>query len=165
MDYRGSAAVTVEARAPTRLALAEESLAFTALGDTARPGVVVLDQAGEELAGAEVEWSSSAPDVATVTGEGFVTAVANGAAELLVSSGSVSDVIPVTVQQVAASIIIGPDSLHLLTGQAGWHHGPCRGRERARSNGRGQRRADFLVGIHERGRGDDLGGWRGPRSR
>ena len=39
---------------PTSLALADDSLAFAALGDTERPGIVVLDQAGEELANAEV---------------------------------------------------------------------------------------------------------------
>ena len=112
-----SVAVAVEARVPTRLALAEESLAFTALGDTASFAVTVFDQVDEELADAEVEWSSSAPDVAMVSSNGLVTALSNGVAELVVRSGAVSGVVAVTIRQQAVSFTFRSDSLDLLIRQ------------------------------------------------
>ena len=152
----GSTAVTVEARVPTSLALADDSLEFAALGDTERPGVTVLDQAGEELADAEVEWSSSSPEVATVSADGTVTALSNGAAEVVASSGSASGTVVVTVRQVAASVSVGPEVLHLLTGQASGVTAPSRGRERQRGEAGGDRRSLVLVGVHGSGGGGDL---------
>ena len=57
----------------------------------------MLDQNGQSVSGAVVSWSSSNEDVATVGGQGLVTAVGNGSASITATSGSVSDTAVVTV--------------------------------------------------------------------
>ena len=115
----GSAWVAVEARVATVVEADRDSVGFGALGDTARIGVRVLDQAGEALAGAKMDWSSSDPEVATVSSSGLVTAKGNGTATVVALSGTASDTVWVAVRQVAASVTLSTDSLHLLTKQRG----------------------------------------------
>ena len=115
----GSAWVTVEARAATEVVVSRDSLRFGALDDTARLAVEVLDQAGEELAGAEVAWSSSDLAVAWVSEDDIVTALGNWSARLTARSGRAEGTVPVAVRQVAVAVTVGPDSLRLLNRQEG----------------------------------------------
>ena len=63
---------------------------LSALGDTAQLSADVRDQQGQPMAGAAVTWASEAPEVATVDGQGLVTAVGHGSATITASAGSVS---------------------------------------------------------------------------
>ena len=69
------------------------------LGATSTLVAHVRDQNGQPIA-ATVSWSSDNTAVVTVSGSGLLTAVQNGTANVTASTGSLSDVVPVTVQQV-----------------------------------------------------------------
>lgn len=67
---------------------------------------MVLDENGAEIADAPVTWTSGAVDVATVNGQGLVTAVNNGSAVITAQSGSLSASASITVSQVPVRIVI-----------------------------------------------------------
>ena len=92
----GSAAVRVE-QVPTRLNAVPQDVVLSAVGDTARLSAAAYDANDHEAAGATIEWSSSASDVATVSDGGLVTAVSNGTAEIVAASGEATDTVAVTV--------------------------------------------------------------------
>jgi len=73
------------------------------LGDTLVLRATVTNQAGATIPGAPVIWSSLAPAVATV-GNGVVTAVKNGNAQIIALSGTISGQATVTVQQVSRTL-------------------------------------------------------------
>ncbi|MDE2848872.1 MAG: Ig-like domain-containing protein [Gemmatimonadota bacterium] len=72
------------------------------LGETVQLSATVLDGNGQPVSGAAVEWSSSDASVATVSGQGLVTAVGNGSAQITARSGSESASIIVTVSHFNA---------------------------------------------------------------
>ena len=90
------------------ISIEPSSATLMAIGETVQLSASVLDGNGQPVAGATVEWSSSDEAVATVSGQGLVTAVANGSATVMARSGSASASIPVTVMQSAGSIAIEP---------------------------------------------------------
>lgn len=90
-----------------------DSVAFTALGEVAVLSATVLDQHGAPMGGASITWSSSAGDVATVTNAGLVTATGNGGATVTAAAGSASADVAVSVSQVAATLVVAPDSVVL----------------------------------------------------
>ena len=67
------------------------------------------------MTGAVVSWTSSAVGVATVSAQGLVTAVANGAAVITARSGNASATANVTVAQAVGSISIEPDMASLMS--------------------------------------------------
>ena len=68
-----------------------ESLTFLAIGDTASVSATVLDGNGNALeAGAIVAWSSPDPTIASVTPAGLVTAVGEGATEVVAAFGALA---------------------------------------------------------------------------
>ena len=75
---------------PSAVWVTPATLELSALGDTAQLTADVRDQSGQPMAGAMVTWTSEAPEVATVDGQGLVTAVGNGSATITASAGSVS---------------------------------------------------------------------------
>ena len=85
------------------------------LGETVQLTATVLDQNGQPVAGAEVTWSSSDAKVATVSGQGLVTAVGNGSVSITVRSGSTSTSVPVSVMQSAGSIVVEPSTATLMS--------------------------------------------------
>lgn len=68
---------------------------------------------GTVVSGATISWQSSSMAVATVTASGSVTAVAPGQADITASSGTVSSVVKVVVEQVPAGLAVTPGSLAL----------------------------------------------------
>jgi hypothetical protein len=78
------------------------------LGATSTLVAHVRDQNGQPIA-AMVSWSSDNTVVVTVNGSGLLTAVQNGTANVTASTSSLSDVVPVTVQQV-------PTQLEVISG-------------------------------------------------
>lgn len=73
----------------------------------------VFDQYNAPMCVAVVTWSSSNVSVATVSGQGLVTAVGNGGATITARSGSASASIPVTEMQSVGSMVVDPSSATL----------------------------------------------------
>ena len=82
---------------------------FQTLTRTAQFTAVARDAASTPIAGAAISWSSSNTGVATVSGSGLVTAVANGSAQITAtSSGVPSPSVTVTVAQVVSAVNATP---------------------------------------------------------
>ena len=81
---------------------------LTALGETIRFSARVRDQNGQVMAGATVSWSSGNTSVATVDGSGLATAVGNGTAPVMVTSGSASGSATVIVAQLVSAVSVTP---------------------------------------------------------
>src|SRR3989475_11964674 len=89
----------------TTLHVAPSSLSFTSLGATRQVVAVVLDQRADTIKHPSVVWSSDNSGVATVSAFGLVTAVGNGSAHAVATSGGVSAQVTVSVAQAAAQLI------------------------------------------------------------
>jgi uncharacterized protein YjdB len=74
----------------TTVVTSADSVAFAALGQVAVVSATVLDQNGQPMPAETVAWTSSDGSVATVSGDGVVTAVANGETTLTATSGAVT---------------------------------------------------------------------------
>lgn len=114
---RGTAAVTVVA-ATTVASVEVAPNAFTlAAGQTRTVAATPRAADGSVVAGRPVTWSSDAPDVATVSGGGVVTAVAAGTARVLAVVDGITGTATVTVQRAAvASVQIAPSSASVPAG-------------------------------------------------
>jgi hypothetical protein len=82
---------------PTSITLSPASVALTAVGDTLRVAVAVLDQRGAVMA-EPVAWSSDDVGVVTVDAQGLVTARGFGTAAVTAVAGTVSRSIVAVVQ-------------------------------------------------------------------
>ena len=91
------------------------SATLKSLGETVQLTATVLDQKGQPVADAVVIWTSSDDVVATVSGQGLVTAVKNGTATITGRSGNATASIPVTVMQSVGSIAIEPSTATLMS--------------------------------------------------
>ena len=97
----------------TTVTVSPDSVALTALGQTARLTAEVRDQNGQVMTGAAVAWSSSDGSVATVDESGLVTATGNGGTTVTARAGPVSGTAAVTVRQLPAAVTVAPESLTL----------------------------------------------------
>ena len=114
----GQAAVTVS---PTPVASVEVSPnpAAVAVGQTAQLAVVLRADDGSELSGRAVDWSSSDPAVATVSGTGLVTGVAVGQATITAASENKSGSTQLTVSAVpVATVEVAPAAAEIAVGAA-----------------------------------------------
>src|SRR5437870_2725522 len=89
----------------TTLHVAPSSLSFTSLGATRQVVAVVLDQRADTIKHPSVVWSSDNSGVATVSAFGLVTAVGNGSAHAIATTGGLSAQVTVSVAQAAAQLI------------------------------------------------------------
>ena len=106
-----------ESRRATTVTVTPATAELTALGATVQLTAQVLDQNGQQMAGAAVTWSSDIPSVATVDGSGLATAAnGNGTAMITATSASASGSAAVTVVQVAAAVTLAPPADTLLAG-------------------------------------------------
>ena len=99
------------AAVPTSIDITPSSATLNAIDQTVQLAPVVLDENGAEIADASVTWTSGAVDVATVSGQGLVTAVNNGSAVITAQSGSLSASASITVSQVPVRIVFPPGQL------------------------------------------------------
>ena len=104
----GSAELTVVAPVPTTVAVTPDTVAFTAIRQTAEPAAEVRDQAGRVMGDAAVAWSSPDTTVAVVDSAGLVTAVGSGVTMVTALAGEASGEAVVTVIQSAGSVIVSP---------------------------------------------------------
>jgi hypothetical protein len=102
---------------PTTISVQPTEVTLDAVGATEQLTATVKDQNGRTMTGAAVTWVSSALGVATVAGDGLVTALGEGTAEITASSGSATASVAVAVTQVPAAIVILAGNLQ--TGVAG----------------------------------------------
>ncbi|MDE2845252.1 MAG: Ig-like domain-containing protein [Gemmatimonadota bacterium] len=81
----------------TSLTVAPSSHTLASIGATVQLSATVRDQNNNPMTGQTVSWTSSNTAVATVSGNGLVTAVSNGMADVMAASGDVSDMVSITV--------------------------------------------------------------------
>ncbi len=118
-----AATVTPTPIVPTAVVITPPAppIAFGALGRTAQLVVVVTGSNGSPITAPTVTWTSLSPGVATVSGTGLVTAVANGSANITATSGTITSAsVTVTVTQVVATVVVTstsatPDTLVTAT--------------------------------------------------
>jgi hypothetical protein len=101
---QGSATVVVAT--PQTIAITPVTTTLTSLGQTATL-VSEVRLSNGDVSTLPVTFSSSLPTVAIVSGN-VVTAVANGQTVITASVGTISSTATVTVQQVIASVTLGP---------------------------------------------------------
>ena len=106
-DASGTAVITVRQSAHS-VAVTPTFDTLTALGDTTRLVAVVRDEDGHVVPDAEVTWSTRHTQVATVDGDGLVTAVGNGRATISVAAGAAAATALVYVDQTASSVSVSP---------------------------------------------------------
>ena len=112
-----STTLTVQQTAVT-LTVNPSSKGFSALGEKHTVTADARDAMGNAIPGGGLTWSSADITVATVDGNGVVTAVGNGTTSIKVASGALSTDVQVTVEQVEASITMAPNHLSLNVGEA-----------------------------------------------
>jgi len=95
------------------ITLSTTTVSLSSLNQTQALTATVLDAGGATIAGAAVTWSTNTSSVATVSTGGVITAVGNGTAQITAASGSAQATANVTVQQVAATLSLTPDTLRL----------------------------------------------------
>lgn len=87
---------------------------FSSLGDTVIMGALARDALNAPVVGVTFIWQSRAPSVATATATGpdqaHIVAVANGTARIVATGDGVSDSVTATVQQVATTLSVTPDT-------------------------------------------------------
>src|SRR6185295_9954496 len=93
-----------ESRIPTSVSLSAMALSFNSLGQTQQLFPSVSDQNGNTLAGADVTWSSSNNEVATVSSNGVVTATGGGSATITAAAGAASAAAQVSVVQTPTQL-------------------------------------------------------------
>ena len=98
---------------PTTLSVTPASLAFTALGDTARLVAEVHDQYGTTMSDVSVSWVSRAPSLASVTTSGLVRAVAKGMTTIVARAGNAADSAGVAVHQEVDRVVVSPSTATL----------------------------------------------------
>lgn len=92
------------------------SYTIGAIGSQRAFGAVALDALGSPIAGKVFGWSSNAAGVATIDPvTGVATAAGNGAATITATVDGVNGTATLTVQQVIASITVGPSTSNLAS--------------------------------------------------
>ena len=116
----GSCKGASEPLVPTTIVVTPSTaVSLAAIGATQQLTAAVKDQNGRALANAGVTWTTSSAAVVTVNPTGLVTAVANGSAEVSVTSGSATTNVPVTVAQAVTQLVtVSGDAQTATVGQA-----------------------------------------------
>jgi plastocyanin len=94
----------------------QSSASLASLGQTVQLVATAKDAGGSPVAGASLSWTSDAPQVATVSPAGLVTAVANGSAHVVARATSnqvASPALAVAVQQVVATVSVVPSTISI----------------------------------------------------
>ena len=112
-DGSGMGPETAPAVAAVEVVVATDTL--TALDDTVRIEAVAKDAQGNPLPDRTVSWSSSEPDVVTVSEEGLATAVGNGDAAVSATVDGVTGTTSLAVYQVASTVTVSPGTETLTT--------------------------------------------------
>ena len=101
---------------PTTVTVTPSSASLSALRESVKLTATVRDSDGNAMAGAAVNWASSAAVVATVSATGLVTAAGNGAATITATAGSTSGSATVTVSQEVTAVAVRPAADTVIAG-------------------------------------------------
>lgn len=107
---------TAQAGSLDALTLSSDSLVFGALGDDATVTATGADAHGNVVSGIDPTWISRDTAVATVSAAGLVTAQGNGATWVVADASTIKDSARVRVAQVAATVVVTPDTATLTVG-------------------------------------------------
>ena len=88
----------------TTITISPATATLVSLGEAVRLTATVRDQHGQSMTGITVTWATSDASVARVTGDGTVTAAANGNATVTATVGGISAGADITVEQRAVSL-------------------------------------------------------------
>ena len=99
-----------EPQVPATINVSPSSAELSSFGETLQLSATVLDENGQTIAGAAVNWASGDNSVATVDAAGVVTSVQNGAATVTATSGVATGTASITVAQRPAQISVTPDA-------------------------------------------------------
>ena len=106
----GHAALTVVAPVPTAASVIPDTVALTALGQTAQLAAEVRDQIGRVMEGVVVSWSSADTTIAVVDSAGLVSAVGSGTTAVAATAGEATGEAVVRVMQSAGSVVVSPSA-------------------------------------------------------
>ena len=99
----------IVATGPAEVEVTQSTVAFGSIGDTVTVGGTVLDAAGGTLPAFAVTFLGSDTLIATVDSlSGLITAVGSGSTTVTVSGDTVQTVVPVTVNQLTATLVVTP---------------------------------------------------------
>lgn len=101
---------------PGSVTVSPAASTMRSFGETVGLTAAVRDQNGQAMPNAAVTWTTGDPTVATVSGDGLVTATGNGATGVTASAGAASGTAEVTVQQELASVLVSPERVSLAEG-------------------------------------------------
>jgi hypothetical protein len=87
---------------PAEITLNSSAVNLAAAGQTQQFTATVLDENGDPIPDAPVDWSTDDPAIATVSSEGLATAQSPGIANVTATAGDVSASAAVTVQSTAS---------------------------------------------------------------
>jgi trimeric autotransporter adhesin len=114
----GSATLVVLARLASSVTLTPATASLIT-GTTLTLTAQVTDASGNILVGRPIQFSSTAPDVATVSSTGVITGVAPGTARIVATSEGRTGSATITVVPIpVASVELSPTTTTLLTGQS-----------------------------------------------
>ena len=101
---------------PASIRVSPASVTLSALDETVQLAAEVRDQNGQPMAGATIEWTSSADSVVVVGTTGLARAANNGVATITASAGTALGTATITVRQVAAMVFVSPSADTLVAG-------------------------------------------------
>ncbi|MCH7935166.1 MAG: Ig-like domain-containing protein, partial [Gemmatimonadetes bacterium] len=96
--------ITGNAPEASTIVISPSGITLDAIGATATLSAEVRDQDDRILRDAVVTWSSSDPNVATISPAGLVTAVRNGTAAITAAAGAASGSVNLSVTQLATML-------------------------------------------------------------
>ncbi|MFI5206859.1 MAG: Ig-like domain-containing protein [Gemmatimonadales bacterium] len=111
----GTTSVTVS-RSAASLTVAPATGTLAALGLTQQFTAAAKDANNNAIANAAITWSSSAPNVATVSPSGMATAVGNGMARITATASGRTATATLTVAQATASVAVTPATHSAMVG-------------------------------------------------
>lgn len=112
----GTLPISVIDAIPTTISILPAAAAIS-LGKTAQLAAEVRDQGGNVAPGPVVTWASANPSVATVTGNGLVTAIQTGTTDIVATAGTMSAQASITVIPMnIASVSVSPASSQIQIG-------------------------------------------------
>ena len=91
---------------PTRLTLEQEAFTFTSLGQSQLFLATATDGGGDPT-DAELNWSTSDPGILKINGDGLATAMSPGEATVMVSYGTLTSEMAITITQTPVHLSIG----------------------------------------------------------
>ena len=104
------AELTVLMPVPTTMGVTPDTVALTALEQTAQLTAEVRDQGGRVMTDVRVSWSSADTTIVSIDSIGLLTAAASGTTAVTATAGAASDEAVVTVMQLVDSVIVSPSA-------------------------------------------------------